>query len=170
MRKTILVRSSPARCGVRSRWGLRRSAGLLGGGERLVRLIGTAAGSNFDVYPFAFKVRVDTDGSASGSYRYTQRRDGVELNVSGPLTCATIAGNRAWVGGVIEETNRESLLGLDMWFQVQDNGDRSRLAAPTCRRRSAPAGRARRWTYCVDAPPVMLPVLRLAAGASSFSG
>ncbi len=120
------------------------------------RLVGTAAGSYFDIYPFAFKVRIDSDGSVSGHYRYTQRRDGVELHVSGPLTCATIKGNRAWVGGVIAETNRESLRGLDMWFQVQDNGDGadSRLDMSSTVGAGGPGAALK---YCVDAPPVMFP-------------
>jgi hypothetical protein len=60
----------------------------------------------------------------AGRFNYTQVRDGVELSASGSLDCATITGDRAWVGGVIEESSRASLVGLDMWFQVQDNGER----------------------------------------------
>ena len=100
--------------------------------------------------------RAYADGTAKGRYDYRQVRDGVELTVKGSLTCATIRGNQAWVGGVIEESSRPSLVGLEMWFQVQDNGKRAR-ARPTCRRRSAPAGRAPGKQYCIDAPVVRFP-------------
>ncbi len=84
---------------------------------------GKAAGSTFVIHPFTFNVRIYADGSVSGRFNYTQVRDGVELNAKGSLDCAVIEGNRAWVGGVIEKSSRETLVGLDMWFQVQDNGE-----------------------------------------------
>ena len=74
------------------------------------------------MHPFAWNVQIKADGSVQGRYEYTQVRDGVELMVRGSLTCATIRGNQVWVGGVIEDSSRESLIGLDMWFQAQDNG------------------------------------------------
>src|SRR5688500_19544486 len=84
---------------------------------------GTAAGSNFTIHPFTFSVQIRADGTVDGRFNYTQVRDGVELTASGTLDCAVIQGNQAWVGGVIEASSRENLIGLDMWFQVQDNGD-----------------------------------------------
>ena len=130
--------------------------GVAGAADGSYRLVGDAAGSSFDVYPFAFKVRVDSDGTVTGQYRYTQRRDGVELRISGPLTCATISGNRAWVGGVIKETTRESLRGLDMWFQVQDNGDGDESSLDMSSTVGA-GGPGTALKYCVDAPPVLFP-------------
>ena len=81
---------------------------------------GTAAGSTFNVYPFSFSVRGYADGSATGRYSYKQVRDGVELTVAGSLTCAVFRDDHLWVGGKIEQSSRASLIGLDMWFQVQD--------------------------------------------------
>ena len=87
------------------------SAGAASGeGNRVVAsasgdwsMSGQAAGSTFAIGPFAFDVRVYADGSAAGRFDYTQVRDGGEpLVVRGSLDCATIAGNQAWVGGVIE--------------------------------------------------------------------
>jgi hypothetical protein len=132
------------------------ASGVTAAASGSYRLVGTAAGSSFDIYPFAFEVRIDVDGRVTGHYRYTQRRDGVELRVSGPLTCATIAGNRAWVGGVIAESSRESLRGQEMWFQVQDNGDgaESRLDMSSTIGAGGPGTGTQ---YCLDAPPVRFP-------------
>ena len=69
---------------------------------------GTAAGSFFDVRPFWFRVKAYDDGTADGKFSYRQVRDGVELTVEGSLTCATIRGNQAWVGGVIEASSRRA--------------------------------------------------------------
>ncbi len=77
---------------------------------------GTAAGSVFEVGPFTWNVQLHDDGTLYGRYDYTQVRDGVELTVSGYLTCAVIVDNHVWVGGIIEDSSRASLVGLDMWF------------------------------------------------------
>lgn len=117
---------------------------------------GTAAGSTFVIDPFSFHVQIHADGRVKGSFDYRQVRDGVELTVSGSLDCATIAGNQAWVGGVIEESSRASLIGLDMWFQVQDNG-KNDPDAPDMSSTIGAGGPGTGEQYCVDAPVVMFP-------------
>jgi hypothetical protein len=114
---------------------------------------GTAAGSVFDVGPFWFGVVAYADGSAKGTYFYRQVRDGVELTVEGPLTCATIRGNQAWVGGMIEQSSRPSLVGLEMWFQIQNNPGRSPDMSSTI----GAGGPGTGTKYCIDAPPVLFP-------------
>ena len=132
--------------------------GLLNFAQGRYGFSGTAAGSTFDVYPFTFNVRTRPDGSATGRYSYRQVRDGVELIVSGPLTCGTIEGNQAWVGGIIEQSTRASLIGLDMWFQVQDNdrfliGDGGLELSSTVGAGGPGTARA----YCDAAPQVLFP-------------
>lgn len=118
---------------------------------------GQAAGSTFAIGPFAFNVRVYADGSAEGRFDYTQVRDGGEpLVVRGSLDCATIAGNQAWVGGVIEESSRASLVGLDMWFQVQDNGEGAG-DPPDMSSTIGAGGPGTGEQYCDDAPVVLFP-------------
>jgi hypothetical protein len=80
-------------------------------------------------------------------------RDGVELTVQGSLSCATIRGNQAWVGGVIEGSSRPSLIGLEMWFQVQDNGGNEPDMSSTIGAGGPGTGKQ----YCVDAPVVRFP-------------
>ena len=117
---------------------------------------GVAAGSTFDVHPFSFSVRGYADGSATGRYSYRQVRDGVELTVAGSLTCAVFKENRLWVGGVIEQSSRASLIGLDMWFQVQD---RSRHAPfePDMSSTIGAGGPGTGQAYCDTAPAVLFP-------------
>lgn len=117
---------------------------------------GEAAGSQFDIRPFTFNVRIYADGSVRGRFNYTQVRDGgAPLTVKGSLDCAVIEGNQAWVGGVIEESSRESLVGLDMWFQVQDHGEGS--ASPDMSSTIGAGGPGTGEQYCVDHPPVRFP-------------
>jgi hypothetical protein len=118
---------------------------------------GPLLGGFIEVHPFTWNVQVHADGSVHGRYDYTQVRDGVELTVKGSLTCAVIQGNQVWVGGIIEESSRASLVGLDMWFQAQDNGEPASDETPdmssTIGAAPAPAGQQ----YCDDAPQVRFP-------------
>jgi hypothetical protein len=118
---------------------------------------GTAAGSTFDVHPFTFNVQVKADGSVNGHYNYTQVRDGVELSIKGSLTCAVIVGNRAWVGGIIEKSSRANLVGLDMWFQAQDNGEPGSDETPDMSTTIGAGGPGTGQQYCDDAPEPRFP-------------
>jgi hypothetical protein len=119
---------------------------------------GEAAGSTFVIGPFTWDVQVKDDGSVNGHFDYTQVRDGVALSASGPLTCAFIEDDRAWVGGLIEASSRPSLVGLDMWFQARDEGEGANASpdmSSTLGAAAAPAGQQ----YCDDHPPVRFPFL-----------
>jgi len=120
---------------------------------------GPVLGGFIEVHPFAWNVTVHADGSVHGRYQYTQVRDGVELMVRGSLTCAAIEGNQVWVGGVIEDSSRESLIGLDMWFQAQDNGEPGSGDTPDMSSTigAGPTGAGQQ--YCDDAPQVRFPFL-----------
>ena len=119
---------------------------------------GTAAGSTFDVGPFTWHVQIHADGSVHGRFNYTQVRDGVQLTVRGSLTCAVIIDDHVWVGGVIEDSSRATLVGLDMWFQAADNGEGADAPPDMSSTVGAgPPGTAQQ--YCVDHPPVRFPFL-----------
>src|SRR5918994_1309295 len=120
---------------------------------------GTVLGGPIEVHPFAWNVQLLADGSAHGRFQYTQVRNGVFLMVRGTLTCATFDGNRVWVGGVIDDSSRASLIGLDMWFQAQDNGEPGSDATADMSSTigAGPPGTGQQ--YCDDAPPVMFPFL-----------
>ncbi len=140
------------------------SATATDGGGDLVALAsgkygfsGTAAGSVFDVRPFTWKVKLRADGSVTGQFDYRQVRDGVELTVSGSLTCAHFSGNQVWVGGIIEESSRASLVGLDMWFQAQDNGNASPYDPPDMSSTVGAGAAGEAQQYCDDHPVVRFP-------------
>jgi hypothetical protein len=120
---------------------------------------GPVLGGFIDVHPFTWNVTIHDDGTVHGHYQYTQVRDGAELMVRGPLTCATIRGNQVWVGGVIEDSSRENLIGLDMWFQAQDNGEPGSSDTPDMSSTvgAGPPGAGQQ--YCDDAPVVRFPFL-----------
>ena len=119
---------------------------------------GTAAGSVFDVHPFTWNVQLHDDGSVHGRFDYTQVRDGVELSAKGSLTCAVIIGNQVWVGGIIEDSSRASLVGLNMWFQAQDNGEGANDPADMSSTLGA-GGPGTAQQYCDDHPVVLFPFL-----------
>jgi hypothetical protein len=120
---------------------------------------GPLLGGFIEVHPFAWNVEINAEGNVHGRYQYTQVRDGVELMVRGSLTCAVIQGNHVWVGGVIEDSSRESLIGLDMWFQAADNGEPGSDATPDMSSTvgAGPTGAGQQ--YCIDAPAVRFPFL-----------
>ena len=74
---------------------------------------------------FTFTARQKADGRTSGKYRYNFRAAG--FSVEGPVTCLSIRGNEAWIGGTVARIDSpapedQSLVGVDMWWRVQDNG------------------------------------------------
>jgi hypothetical protein len=67
-------------------------------------------------------------GGTTGSFHYDFRANG--FAVSGTVSCVTVNGNQAWVGGVVDKVVTdnpafESLLGLEAWWRSIDNGEGS---------------------------------------------
>jgi hypothetical protein len=116
--------------------------------------------SSVDVGPFTWHVQLQADGSVDGGYDYTQvsLSTGATLTVQGPLTCAVIIGNHVWVGGIIEESSQNSLIGLNMWFQAQDNGEGAN-APPDMSTTIGAGGPGTAQQYCDDHPPALFPHL-----------
>jgi hypothetical protein len=72
---------------------------------------------------FDFTAKVQSDGSADGWYTYREVDDGVPYVFKGPVTCLTVIGQDAWIGGVIENSNDPAYTGQSAWWHVQDNGE-----------------------------------------------
>jgi len=113
-----------------------------------------------DIGPFTWQFQLHADGSVNGGYNYTQvsLSTGAALTVKGPLTCAVIIGNHVWVGGIIAESSRDSLIGLNMWFQAQDNGEGAN-APPDMSTTIGAGGPGTAQQYCDDHPPALFPHL-----------
>jgi hypothetical protein len=75
---------------------------------------------------FSFTAIQGADGTTSGQYQYNFRAAG--FSVHGPVTCLSIRGNEAWIGGTVgritsPDPEDQSLVGVDMWWRLQDNGE-----------------------------------------------
>jgi hypothetical protein len=116
--------------------------------------------SSVDVGPFTWHAQIQADGTVDGAYAYTQTNSstGAVLTVEGPLTCVVLIGNHVWVGGMIEESSRDSLIGLNMWFQAQDNGEGAN-APPDMSTTIGAGGPGTAQQYCDDHPPALFPHL-----------
>lgn len=110
-----------------------------------------------DVRVYAFQVKEYADGSVDGHYEHRSVDDGVPFYVRGPLTCLNVQGNRAWVGGIIEDSSEPGLVGAEMWFQVQDNGEGARSDADWTTLIGASFEPGSAQEYCDNAPDVLFP-------------
>jgi len=72
---------------------------------------------------FGFNAKLRADGTADGWYTYREVDDGTPIDVHGPVTCLTVIGNEAWIGGVVEASSDPSIVGLGSWWHVTDNGE-----------------------------------------------
>lgn len=110
-----------------------------------------------DVRTFAFNAQKRADGSVTGHYEHRSFDDGHQFYVRGPLTCLNVDGGRAWVGGIIEDSSEPFLVGLEMWFQVMDNGQGAGDAADWSTLVGASPEEGSAQEYCDDAPEVNFP-------------
>ncbi len=72
--------------------------------------------------PLAYHSVKLADGTAQGQWRYDLWQAGQETTFSGPVTCMSVSGNRAWIGGQITASSDPTQVGLWAWWQVADNG------------------------------------------------
>ena len=76
-----------------------------------------------ELQTFAFTARAAADGSADGWFTYRELDDGAPFSANGPVTCLTVIGRDAWIGGVISRSNDPTYNGLGAWWHVTDNHD-----------------------------------------------
>ena len=102
-----------------------------GGGHRIEALIaGTGhhtrtVGTVTALTVFIFSGWRQANGNTHGFYHYDFRAAG--FSVQGPITCITVAGKQAWVGGKVARIDSpdpedQSLVGADMWWRSIDSG------------------------------------------------
>src|SRR5712692_11693999 len=72
--------------------------------------------------PLAYQATKRADGTVRGHWRYDLWQAGQETTYSGPVTCLTVNGNRAWIGGPITASSDPTQIGMGAWWQVADNG------------------------------------------------
>jgi hypothetical protein len=72
--------------------------------------------------PLAYDATKFADGTVRGHWRYDYWEAGQETTFSGPVTCLSVSGNRAWIGGPISESSDPTQVGMGAWWQIADNG------------------------------------------------
>jgi hypothetical protein len=80
--------------------------------------------------PLAYDAVRLADGTVSGHWRYDYWEAGVETTFSGPVTCLSVQGDRAWVGGPIDASSDPTSVGLGAWWQVADLGSGAHPVVP----------------------------------------
>jgi hypothetical protein len=100
---------------------------------------------------FSFHVRQNSDGSVRGNFQLVGH-DQPPKRWHGPLTCFSVVGNEAWVGGFYEKSTNPSLLDTGFGFYVKDNGQ-GRGADPDLVRRHV-RGQADPDDWCSSMPDV----------------
>ena len=76
-----------------------------------------------ELQAFGWKAELKFDGSADGWFNYRDVEDGTPFTAAGAVTCLTVIGNDAWVGGTITHSNDPKMVGLGGWWHVTDNGE-----------------------------------------------
>jgi hypothetical protein len=71
----------------------------------------------------AFIAQIDAGGNVKGQAEFQLRY--IDTTVHAEVNCLTVVGNNAWIGGTITRTSNPAQvgLGLQILFQVQDNGE-----------------------------------------------
>jgi len=72
--------------------------------------------------PLAYGAVKLSDGTVRGHWSYHYYEAGVETTFSGPISCLTVHGDRAWVGGPITQSSDPTQIGSGGWWQIADNG------------------------------------------------
>jgi hypothetical protein len=89
---------------------------------------------------FSFEVRESSDGDVNGTFQLTAH-DQPPTRYHGALTCLSVQGNEAWIGGVYDKSSNPAQLGNEFWFYVEDNGQ-GHGAPPDMVRRHVRSGNA----------------------------
>ncbi len=141
----------------------------LGGGHRIQALIAGSGhhtriiGTDTALTVFVFSGYRNAAGSTHGFYYYDFRAAG--FSVQGPITCITIAGKQAWVGGTVARIDSpdpedQSLVGADMWWRSVDGGlGHNRPDSTTGLGFAFPGGTITAASWCRDQPASL--VMRL---------
>ena len=110
-----------------------------------------------EVRDSSFEAQLEADGSVLGRYNYITVDDGQPFFARGRLTCLVVDGNRAWLGGLIDSSSDPTAEGLEMWFQVADNGEPGADETPDLTTLIGAGGPGTAQDYCDRAPEPTFP-------------
>jgi hypothetical protein len=102
--------------------------------------------------PLAYHAVRFTDGAVHGRWRYDYWQAGQETTFSGPVTCLSVSGNRAWAGGPVTASSDPAQVGMGAWWQVADNGTGRHPVVPDQTTFVGIGTMAQTIAYCNDQP------------------
>jgi hypothetical protein len=73
---------------------------------------------------FAFTAKTLADGTTQGQFQINNRTEGPFFKEHGEVTCLKIVGNKAWIGGVVTQTDGP-FAGFSRIWRVIDNSEGS---------------------------------------------
>ena len=101
-------------------------AGLLGASVALAgSAVHRASGGGTVDWPggrvtYGFTARIDATGEVKGEAEFHFRDTGLRSHVD--INCLAVSGNVAWLGGTITRSDDPSVVGMEVTWQVKDNG------------------------------------------------
>ena len=101
--------------------GIAWSSGVIGGGPAQIRVYGGGQVATPTAFPRTISLEANASPQGLNAYG-TLRYAGVPPGFRGDVTCLSIAGNTALVGGFIREAPTPNFVGLDFLYAVTDNG------------------------------------------------
>jgi hypothetical protein len=102
---------------------LDRQASVRGGGApQAVTGSGHYINNVGNLRTFSFQVRRNADGSVRGVFQLIGHAR-PPARWHGRLTCFSVAGNEAWIGGFYEKSTNPALVDTGFGFYVKDNGE-----------------------------------------------
>lgn len=122
------------------------------GGHTYVLLGPSVFGVTVQQDPLAYEAIRLTDGTVQGHWTYRYYEGGVLTSYSGPVTCLTVRGNRAWVGRPITVSSDPAQVGLGAWWQVADLGAGRHPVIPDRSTFAGIGNLAQTQAYCDNAP------------------
>lgn len=70
---------------------------------------------------YGFNAQIDAAGVVKGQAEFQHRDAGIRNHVE--INCLTVVGNDAWLGGIITSSSIPELVGVQILWRVQDNGE-----------------------------------------------
>lgn len=102
--------------------------------------------------PLAYTSFTTAGGTVGGRWVYDYYEGGVKTTFTGRVTCLTVTGNRAWIGGTITGSSDPTQIGLGAWWQVADNGSGRHPVVPDRTTFAGVGTLAQTQAYCDTAP------------------
>lgn len=102
---------------------------------------------------YGFTASVDAAGNVGGQVEIHFADPALTLHVA--VTCLSVSGNDAWIGGVVTHTSNPvgRPEGMELFFRVQDNGEGAHAPAD----RMSGVFTFRQASRCLAHPPIATP-------------